>query len=338
MNPLSFHPPRTPRPSLVGQADMYTNHFSQISEKSPFEPPEPSLKEDLASDAGLKPTRVRSSDAWRDMIATSNGRDKALKLIQYSLKFYLLLHHTLAGDLRRRIQPRVPRAWEVALLARLTPTVAGLSLARKCLLLFNWLEPLNNITREEDSISYTTQTSSPLKGAPQPLLYPFLQAPPPVLLDLVNGIAEDISTSAKLGLIKGRLGRTAGRLADWTWLGGTLVSLIELSMKRAIIRNSTRQVSNRLYKQTMEHPGEASDDPGRGEDEHALQQLSEQLYWLRATRAKLWMDLVFVTYSCFNIERGREVVQTIAGLISACLSSAKLYDHHRQRLIKNGLS
>jgi len=139
-------------------------------------------------------------------------------------------------------------------------------------------------------------------------------------------------------LIKGRMGRSAGRLADWTWLGGTVVSLIELSMKRAIIRNSTRQVSNRLYKQTMEYPGQATDDPGREEDERVLKQLSEQLYWLRVTRAKLAMDLVFVTYSCLNIESGREAVQTIVGLISACLSSAKLYDHHCQRLVKTGLS
>ena len=65
-------------------------------------------------------------------------------------------------------------------------------------------------------------------------------------------------------------------------------------------------VSNRLYKQTMEHPGEASDDPGRGEDEHALQQLSEQLYWLRATRAKLWMDLVFVSKSVIDWARGQK--------------------------------
>jgi len=247
-----------------------------------------------------------------------------------------LLHRTLAGDMRQRVQPRTLRRWESSLMSRITPAIAGLSLARKCLLLFNWLEPLNSITRVEDSIPYAGPSSS-TKGrrAQQPLLYPFMNAPPPLLLDLVNGVAEDISTFAKLGLIKGRLGRTAGRLADWTWLGATVVALVELSMKRAIVRSSIQQLENRLYKETMQYAGQTQESPESEADESGLKQLREQLYWIRVTRAKLLMDLVFASYSCFNIERGREVVQTITGLISGCLSSTKLYDRHHQIVAKS---
>jgi len=219
-------------------------------------------------------------------------------------------------------------------MSRLTPAIASLSLARKCLLLFNWIEPLNSITRREEAIPFTPSSSN-FKPAEQPFLYPFLNAPPPLLLDLVNGIAEDISTSAKLGLIKGRLGRTAGRLADWTWLGATLVALVELSMKRTIVRSSVQQLENKLYKESMQSAGHIPDDPDREVDERNLKQLNEQIYWIRVSRAKLLMDLVFVTYSCFKIELGREFIQTLTGLISATLSSAKLYDRHQQSVLKN---
>jgi len=311
---------------------MYNNDVSRYSEKSAYEHREASVKDD-SSEVGVKYLGIRQSEVWRDMIATSNGRDKALKLIQYSLKFYLLLHRTLAGDMRRRVQPRTLRRWETSIMARITPAIAGLSLVRKCLLLFNWLEPLNSITKVEDSISYGGSSSS--KGAPQPLLYPFMNAPPPLLLDLVNGVAEDISTSAKLGLIKGRMGRTAGRLADWTWLGATLVALVELSMKRVIVRSSIQQLENRLYKETMQYASGSQEGPSAEADESGLKQLREQLYWIRVTRAKLLMDFIFASYSCFNIDRGREVIQTITGLISACLSSTKLYDRHHQLVAKS---
>jgi hypothetical protein len=78
MNPLSFHPPRTPRPSIVSQPEMYNNDVSRYSEKSPYEQHEPSVKDDSGSDEGIKLTRVRQSEVWKDMIATSVGRDKAL--------------------------------------------------------------------------------------------------------------------------------------------------------------------------------------------------------------------------------------------------------------------
>jgi len=321
---------------------MYNNTVSQsqYSEKPSYEQREPSVKNDSMSDDGVDASRVRQSEVWREMIGTSNGRDKALKLIQYSLKSYLLLHRVLAGDLRSRPRVRTLRSWETALLSRITPAISGLSLARKCLLLFNWLEPFNVITRsDDDSVPYTVSSSiRPIKPSQQPILYPFLNAPPPLLLDLVNGIAEDISTSAKLGLIKGRLGRTAARLADWTWLGATLVALVELSMKRSVVRSSTQQLESRLYKESMQYAGPTPDDPSREADESNLKQLSEQMYWIRMTRAKLLMDLIFVSYSCFNFERGREVIQTIAGLVSACLSSNKLYDRHQQAVIKKMLS
>ena len=108
------------------------------------------------------------------------------------------------------------------------------------------------------------------------------------------------------------MGRTAGRLADWTWLGSTLVALVELSMKRAIVRSSMHQrkhtfsdegrlletvvvVENKLYKESMQSAGQIPDEPERETEERNLKQLKQQLYWIRVTRAKLLMDLIFVS-------------------------------------------
>lgn len=228
MNPLSFHPPRTPRPSLTSQADMYSNLYPDREEKAAFEQEERSDNHDSAIDTSHIGGFVRRSEVWRDIISTSVGRDKALvsmpsitgvkkwrllkKLVQYTFKSYLLLHRSLAGDMRRLNQARTLRAWESVILTRITPAVAGISLTRsfftrivntdqsypcrKCLILCNWLDPLNAIMRREESTPFISNVSIS-KSVDQPFLYPLLNAPPPLLLDLVNGIAEDISTCAK---------------------------------------------------------------------------------------------------------------------------------------------
>jgi hypothetical protein len=78
INPLSFHPPRTPQPSIVSQPEMYNNAASHYSEKSGYDrQPEPSVKDD-SSEIGGRSLGIRQTEIWRDMIAASNGRDKAL--------------------------------------------------------------------------------------------------------------------------------------------------------------------------------------------------------------------------------------------------------------------
>jgi hypothetical protein len=57
---------------------MYNNDTSHYLEKSPDDPRESSVKDDLAGDDGIDLRSVRQSEVWRDMIATSAGRDKAL--------------------------------------------------------------------------------------------------------------------------------------------------------------------------------------------------------------------------------------------------------------------
>ena len=107
--------------------------------------------------------------------------------------------------------------------------------------MFNWLTPLTSILAEH----HTSPVYRPgsVKAAPssrKPLLYTFLHAPPPVLLELVQAVADDVSTCAKLGLLGRRTGERAGRFADWCWFASTLVDLVENSVELGMISNSQR--------------------------------------------------------------------------------------------------
>ena len=62
-----------------------------------------------------------------------------------------------------------------------------------------------------------------------------------MLLELVNGLSDDIYTMSRLGLISQRAGATAGYYADWCWFISTLVNLVENGVERSIILEQQHQ-------------------------------------------------------------------------------------------------
>ena len=73
MNPLSQHPPRTPRPSTV-----YSSGYD-LPAASPRQPPtNPDVEEEEehVDDHPARP-RARNEEVWREIVKTSDGRDKA---------------------------------------------------------------------------------------------------------------------------------------------------------------------------------------------------------------------------------------------------------------------
>jgi hypothetical protein len=108
-------------------------------------------------------------------------------------------------------------------------------------LLFNWLQPLTQITAQQ-SVPFSTDVSNQkAKKVNAPFLHTLLHAPPPVLLELVNAIADDLSTWSKLGLFGKRFGDRVGRLADWCWFLSTIVCLVENGVERQINGNMQSQ-------------------------------------------------------------------------------------------------
>lgn len=126
------------------------------------------------------------------------------------------------------------------------------------LILFNWLTPLSTIMAQK-AVPYSSSGSSLTPHSltdvparkPSPSLtgdllsHPFLQAllsaPPPVLLDLVSGLSDDIYTLSRLGLVGPRTGARAARFADWCWFFGTFVGLVENGVEMSMVGGLQRE-------------------------------------------------------------------------------------------------
>ncbi|KAI6003828.1 hypothetical protein EDD15DRAFT_1241809 [Pisolithus albus] len=414
MNPLSAHPPRTPRsstsitPTSSSHSRPLSAHFGSVS-ISVYDEKEEDTQHTRADavhhhtpgDDGDEPAyeldeedlRVKAADdmvppheVWRDILSTSYGRDKAFKVMQYSIRVYLLFHTKLL--FRNGRSP-----WQQAVVRRLESARSGFSFTRKMLILLNWLTPLSTILAQKtvpyaslDGSSFShpiavapakKPPSSPFAG--QLLSHPFLQAllaaPPPVLLDLVNGLSDDIYTLSRLGLVGQKTGARAARFADWCWFFGTLVGLVQNGIEMSIVEGQQREgkssssyrwedvdsrvftVENRAYQESMSGATSKSQPKASKVDEKELTRLQRKTHWLRLTRVKLVMDLIFVcafcrrpsrrvrsliwpvlAYDVFRLSRGKDVIQSFTGLVAAILSSLKLYDKYKSALITKLLS
>jgi hypothetical protein len=339
MNPLSNHPPRTPRTSIVpNSSSTYSNGKYQSSdedhrEKVEIEDIEIDEEEDSVKSVERK---IKKEEVWREMFLTSAGRDKAFKLIQYSIRLGLVFHLSLTNSRLLRRPTRTPL--ELDVLKRLQSTASGLSFTRKLLLLFNWLSPLTAIMEQQAVPFSSEQSSEKAKKVPKPFLHTVLHAPPPVLLELVNSLADDIATWSRLGLLGKRLGDRAARFSDWCWFLATLVGLVENGVERQMIGSMQSEVENRLYSESMTGATAKSKPKISKMDDKELSRLKKQDYWLQVTRAKLLMDLIFVSYEIFDIQRGKDAVKAFTGLSAAILSSAKLFDRHKSTLLKTLIS
>lgn len=82
MNPLSSHPPRTPRTSIIsnnnatgfGGSVYDTKEETEGENRDAVEESEIDEEEDRVKEAE---GRIRKEDVWREMFLTSYGRDKA---------------------------------------------------------------------------------------------------------------------------------------------------------------------------------------------------------------------------------------------------------------------
>lgn len=171
----------------------------------------------------------------------------------------------------------------------------------------------------DDDTTFGSKRSSAKKKA-KPLLHTFLHASPPTLLELANGLSDDIATLSRLGLIGKRTGERAAYYADWCWFLSTLVNLVENAVERNVILEQQHQgthqiletlgvclcaealscailVESRLYKESMSGATAKSNPTANKLDEKELARLQRQDHWIVLSRWKLLMDLTFVCKS-----------------------------------------
>ena len=60
-----------------------------------------------------------------------------------------------------------------------------------------------------------------------------------MLIEFANGVADDIATWGRLGLLGKKVTESAGRFADWCWFLSTLVGLVENGVERNMIEGLT---------------------------------------------------------------------------------------------------
>lgn len=80
MNPLSQHPPRTPRHSVVSNSSrLYATSIYEQNEPETESTEAEAESVDEENDERMKEAehRIRREEVWREMIRTSDGRDKA---------------------------------------------------------------------------------------------------------------------------------------------------------------------------------------------------------------------------------------------------------------------
>jgi hypothetical protein len=108
--------------------------------------------------------------------------------------------------------------------------------------LFSWLGPLTAILAQQ-SVPYSSESTSnsAAKQKSRPFIHALMHTPPPVLLELVNAIADDLYTCSRIGLVGLRMGDKAAKLADWCWFFSTIVNLLENSMERGVMKDKQNQ-------------------------------------------------------------------------------------------------
>jgi len=132
-----------------------------------------------------------------------------------------------------------------------------------------------------------------------------------------------------------RTGDKAAKFADWCWFVSTIVNLVENSVERGVMKDLQHRVEGRLYTESMTLGASTKSNPSANKiDETELERLRKQDYWLVVTRNKLLLDLVFVSFDCFGVKRGKTTVQSLAGLTAACLSARKLFAKASDTLAK----
>lgn len=353
MNPLSNHPPRTPhasithrpiasaanrkRESVISAATAPSTYGGDEKRRSVYEEP-PESDESVDGDspaAQAAKSSVLVEEIWRDMFLSSNGRDKAFKLIQYSLRVILLMNRRIGilGVLKDRFEKTASGLSFTRFVFLYEYRIRTNARHRKLLLLFNWLNPLTTVLRLRlpSSPSPISPFSPKPSALPKPFLHTLLHAPPPVLLELANAFSDDLYAYSLLGLLPKRLGDRAARMSNWCWFFSTLVGLVENAVERSVVD----EVEGRMYQDEMGSGDIANlkiSSGGKKLDEKEVKRLNRKDYWLQVTRAKLICDLIFVSYDIWRIQRGKDVVKTFAGLGAAVLSSAKLFDKHRSIL------
>ncbi len=251
---------------------------------------------------------------------SADGKDKALKIIQYSIKLYLWLHTVSSSNSHSS--------------KKLTNVAKQLSLTRRVIRLGHWLTAME--TLHTLVLSSLANRARILKSLQENKATLFLIGQ--TWISIWNDICDDIICLAKINLIPAEYSDYYTPISDRLWFVSIFFDLEENLSALAGLQDSRTKVIRSAI-----HPASPStQSPGSPQktqpytstvlskldvsEQGKVAALDKKIAMTHLTIGKLLFDLMFCSYDVFQWNAYiPEGFQSIAGLLSATLSTIKMY-------------
>ncbi|GAA97813.1 uncharacterized protein L969DRAFT_96190 [Mixia osmundae IAM 14324] len=278
------------------------------------------------------------------LLKTSEGRERLMRAVQYSLRLYIWL------VTRRRPARATKASLQGSRTARLLFAVSVLSTTRKVLALFEFLRPLAELRKHAES---PAPPLTPLATTTSVRMTPDSQGPfalrlAETWLSLLLSVFDDVECFGRLGLLARPYSDRAARLADVAWLGLSVLGLWQVQGERGETWRRGRLIRRQMIdgeveaRASMEQAAADGDldDELRFELERfelerirrsraMLRNLRDRLSWLWWERARLLGDLVFAFYEVFELQSGSEGIRALSGCLSSWIGARQVWSDAR---------
>ncbi|KAJ3280844.1 hypothetical protein HDU76_009071 [Blyttiomyces sp. JEL0837] len=284
----------------------------------------------------------------RKILLINDGRDKVLKVIQYGAKAVLwlqLIEHisALASNLKTKLPPSQARMLDLLLdssvsdpndkekkpkrqstQSRLQKLIPHLSMARKIVRLFHFLEPFNELC--EFNYSDLHPSSSTLTRSQFRLHWISLVAH---IAGIVNDVSDDAIAFSKMGILEKSWATWCTPISDRLWMLSIFIDVHEISVGWIGLSGRLRELNRRLK---AVGGGSEKDSAERQGFLIEKQKIMQKLHVYRLSLIKLSADFVFCFYDVAGLgDRGgwNEGWQVFSGLTAACFGTWKLFVKHK---------
>ncbi|KAI8909065.1 peroxisomal biogenesis factor 11 [Gorgonomyces haynaldii] len=217
---------------------------------------------------------------FRKILQLNDGRDKILKVLQYTSKV-LLWAYLKKGTLHDKS----------------SKLASQLSITRKCIRLFHWLEPIQEIIDIAGDFSIDPKLTRHAQSVK-------LLQPLSAINGIVNDLSDDIICIGKIGLLDKQWVTKATPISDRCWF----ISIF-LDVNEAVYGLRVAEEKLKLEK-----------DPKK------QKQIADKIYYQKVSLTKLMCDFIFCFIDVFQLgDKVNEGYQTVSGLCAALLGTYKLF-------------
>lgn len=290
----------------------------------PLTPPLLSLKDTSIPSKAQQPTAKPPVTVLRKVLTLTDGRDKALKLIQYFIK--IILHHEFIG-----------KKWK--LFSSLSALASNFSTARKIIRLGHIIEP----AAELYNAAYTSPKKVPETTIERVDSYLSIMS---LVFGIGNDLADDIFCLSKINVLPTSWAKKSEPWSYRCWFAAILIDTQQ--MIRDIVAQQHKMKQWKTKNLHIAYPEKVSNDTrtdqpmllfsaakqgdqlswiDRNDQQNLLREwtaMQDKLFWLHVSLIKTMMDGGFCGYDLFQCQFSNGF-QAWTGFISGVLSAYKLW-------------